>query len=74
MVKIVGLCASPRKSASEYVTEQCLAAIREAFPDVETELVSVRGKKIDRIIPTHSYFVNRKINIFLRPYPCTFLL
>lgn len=46
MVKIVGLCASPRKSASEYVTEQCLAAIREAFPDVETELVSVRGKKI----------------------------
>lgn len=46
MVKIVGLCASPRKGATEYVLEQSLAAIKEAFPEVEIELVSVRGKQI----------------------------
>lgn len=46
MVKILGLCASPRKSASEYVTEQALAAAREVDPAIETELVTLRGKKI----------------------------
>ena len=46
MVKIVGLSCSPRRSASEYVTEQALAAAREVSPEIETELVSLRGKKI----------------------------
>ena len=46
MIKIVGLCASPRKSASEYVTEQALAAARSFDPAIETELVTLRGKKI----------------------------
>lgn len=46
MIKIVGLCASPRKGATEYVMEQSLAAIRAFSPEVETELVSVHGKKI----------------------------
>ena len=46
MVKILGLSCSPRKGATERVTERALAAIQEAFPEVETELYSLRGKKI----------------------------
>ena len=45
MVKILGLCASARKSASEYVTEQALAAAREVDPSIETELVTLRGEE-----------------------------
>lgn len=50
MVKILGLCCSPRKGASEYVTEQALAAAREFSPEIETELVTLRGKKINPCI------------------------
>ncbi|NCE65290.1 flavodoxin family protein [Pseudoflavonifractor sp. 524-17] len=46
MIKIVGLSGSPRKGATEYVLEQALAAARTFSPEVETELVTVRGKKI----------------------------
>lgn len=46
MIKIVGLCCSPRKGATEYVLEQALAEARSFSPEIETELVSVRGKKI----------------------------
>lgn len=46
MVKIVGLCASPRNSSSLYVTKTALEAINEAFPEVETKLISIHGKKI----------------------------
>ena len=45
--KIVGLCCSPRKSASEYVTEQALKAAAAFDPRIEVEMVTLRGKKID---------------------------
>ena len=46
-IKIVGLCASPRKSASLYVTEQALKAAQAYDPQIETELVTFAGKKFD---------------------------
>ncbi len=46
-IKIVGLCASPRKSASEYVTEKALEAIAAVDPRIEVEMITLRGKKID---------------------------
>ena len=45
MVKIVGICGSPRKAATYYALEKALgAAAREG--DVETELISLRGKTV----------------------------
>ena len=47
MIKIVGLCGSPLKGSTEYVLEQALAAAKAFAPDeIETELISVHGKKI----------------------------
>lgn len=46
MVKLLGLCASPRKGATEYVLAQALDAVKSAFPEVTTELISLHGKKI----------------------------
>jgi len=47
MTKIVGLCASPRKSASDYVTREGLKAAAEFDPRIEVEMLSLCGKKID---------------------------
>lgn len=46
MVKLLGICASPRKAATEYVLTQALEAAQEAFPEIEIELVALRGKRI----------------------------
>lgn len=46
MVKILGLCCSPRDGATQYALEQGLKAAAEFSPEIETELISVRGKKI----------------------------
>ncbi|MCC0636345.1 MULTISPECIES: flavodoxin family protein [unclassified Clostridioides] len=45
MAKILGICGSPRKGATEYAV---LEALKEAetIPGIETEYWSVRGKKI----------------------------
>ena len=44
-VKLVGLCGSPRKGATEYVLRE---ALQEAatLPGIATELVTLRGKKV----------------------------
>lgn len=46
MIKIAGLCGSPTKGATEYVLEKALATIEEYEPSIETELITLRGKKI----------------------------
>ncbi len=45
MAKILGICGSPRKGATLYALEAALEAAA-AFPEIETELWSIRGKKI----------------------------
>lgn len=47
MTKIVGLCASPRNSASEYVTREALKAAAAFDPRIQTEFITLRGKRID---------------------------
>lgn len=46
MAKIVGICGSPRKGASEYVIEQTMSAAAEV-PGIETETILLKGKKIN---------------------------
>ena len=45
--KIVGLCASPRNAATEYVTKKALEAAAAFDPRIEVEFVSLRDKKIE---------------------------
>lgn len=45
-MKLLGICASPKKGATEYVLERALAAAGEVDPSIETELITLRGKKI----------------------------
>ena len=45
--KIIGLCCSPRKAATEYVTEEALKAAAAFDPRIEVEMVTLRGKKIE---------------------------
>lgn len=49
MAKVIGLCGSPRKGATEYALEYALDAAR-AVPGVETEVILLRGKDIKRCI------------------------
>ena len=46
MIKIVGLCGSPKHGATEYVLEQALNAVKEYDPTIETELITLAGKNI----------------------------
>ena len=45
MIKITGICDSPRKGATLFAPEQALEEARK-LPEIETEIWSVRGKKI----------------------------
>lgn len=45
MAKILGICGSPRKGATEYAIQEALQAAA-AIPGIETEFWTVRGKKI----------------------------
>jgi len=47
MARVIGLCGSPRKGATEYALERALAAA-QTIPGVETELMVLRGKEIKR--------------------------
>ena len=49
MVKIIGVCGSPRKQASYYALGQALEAAK-AEGDVEVELISLQGKKFSPCI------------------------
>jgi multimeric flavodoxin WrbA len=46
MPKILGICGSPRKGATEYALDQALAGVRESG-EVETETILLKGKKIN---------------------------
>ncbi len=45
MAKILGICGSPLKGTTEYVLRTALEAAGE-LPGIETELMTLRGKKI----------------------------
>lgn len=49
MVKILGICGSPRQKSS-YTALQAALSAAEAQGDVETELISLRAKKINPCI------------------------
>ena len=46
MVKILGLCASPKHGATEYALQQALAEARSVDPRIETEFVTLAQKTI----------------------------
>jgi len=46
MVKILGVCGSPRNAATEYVLKQALESAA-SIEGVETDLITLRGKKIN---------------------------
>jgi ferredoxin len=48
-MKIVGICGSTRKNATEYVLKEALKAT-ETIEGIETEFITVRGKKINPCI------------------------
>lgn len=45
MAKILGICGSPRKGATEYAVQEALKAAQQ-IPGIEIDYWSVRGKKI----------------------------
>ncbi|GFN24266.1 flavodoxin family protein [Thermanaeromonas sp. C210] len=46
MIKVLGICGSPRKGNSQYLLEKALEAAQQVAPgEVATELYSIRGKK-----------------------------
>lgn len=47
MAKVIGLCGSPRKGATEHALERALSAA-ESVHGIETELMVLRGKDIKR--------------------------
>lgn len=49
MARIIGLCGSPRKGATEYALVRALAAA-ESIGGVESEMMVLRGKNIKRCI------------------------
>jgi multimeric flavodoxin WrbA len=46
MVKILGICGSPRKAASEYALAQALDAVSRV-EGVDTDMITLRGKAIN---------------------------
>lgn len=47
MVKILGICGSPRKKSAYAALEAALEGARQSGEDVQTELIELRGKKIN---------------------------
>ncbi len=45
-VRIVGLSSSPRHGNTEILLQEALDAAEDAYPEISTELVSFKGKKI----------------------------
>ena len=50
MVKILGICGSPRKKSAYTALNTALEAAENSGEEVETELVELRGKKINLCI------------------------
>jgi len=50
-MKIIGICCSPRKEKTTYFAlKSALDAIKEAYPDMDTELIDLAGKDINGCI------------------------
>ena len=46
-MKILGICGSPRKGkTTSYTLTTCLSAVREAYPEMDTELIELADMKI----------------------------
>ena len=46
-MRIVGICCSPRKGkTTSYSLQACLNAVREAHPEVDTDIIELAGMKI----------------------------
>lgn len=46
MIKVLGICASPRNGNSKYLLEEALKASKEVSEEVVVEYTSIKGKKI----------------------------
>lgn len=46
-MKIIAISASPRNKATQHVAEKALESIKEKYPEMETQLISLKGKKIE---------------------------
>lgn len=46
MIKVLGICGSPRNGNSKFLLEQSLEAAKSVCNEVEVEYYSIRGKKI----------------------------
>lgn len=57
-MKILGISGSPRKGATEYAVKEALETIRAAYPEIEVEYMSLRGKKLAPC--THCDYCKRK--------------
>ncbi|MGI6332085.1 MAG: flavodoxin family protein [Zhaonellaceae bacterium] len=59
-ISVLGICGSPRKGATEYALKFAMDIVKDT-PDVETSLITLRGKKInpcihcDKCLKTNSY-------------------
>ena len=57
-MKILGISGSPRKAATDYVVREALSEIQKRYPHIETEYMSLRGKKLAPC--THCDYCKRK--------------
>jgi len=62
MAKILGVCGSPRKGATEVAVKEALKEA-EKFPGIETEYWSVRGKKIGYCVHCDACIRNKSMCI-----------
>jgi multimeric flavodoxin WrbA len=46
-MKIIAISGSPRNKASQYVAQKALDSIREKYPEMEIQLISLKGKKVE---------------------------
>lgn len=46
-MKIIAVSGSPRNKATQYVAQKALDSIKEKYPEMETQLISLKGKKVE---------------------------
>lgn len=49
-MKIIAISGSPRNKATQYVAQKALDSIKEKYPEMETKLISLKGKKVEPCI------------------------
>ena len=50
MIKILGICGSPRRKSAYTALKTALEAVEKSGEEVQTELVELRGKKMNLCI------------------------